>query len=722
MRRQLVLVYALVLWVHLLAAPASLRAQDDPARRDSARAYIDAALTLASQGDTSAALAQLRQAVELAPDLAEAHFQFGRLLALHVWPDTLSPQHHEAQAALLRAVALDPDNALYLSTLVRLRGERQMTEEGRRVVDELLRPGRATTLLDPDSMLIADTARFWQREFEVFRRRNFQRGRVPVRCDERVGTRCLAYVDDVGFSVREPAVVDSARRALLAKLAAAAETIPGDEWIMSQRVRYLVEAGRLDRALALARGCRLTTHWWCDALVGYVLHRLEDFHGADSAFAAALRAMPVEGRRWWTDIAIFLDGDLRREYESSFGVLRDSLERRFWWLADPLYLTSFNDRRTEHMARNVLDRLHRQALPGQGLGGGGARRHILLRHGSPLGWIVSGGSRNRRSVAAVYAGHRRQFLPRSDFVLDPSSIEPGDWSIARYHERAEEESPGRERDEARSAAPFETYAPTYLSSFTVLEHQLAVFPRGDSVIVVAAYDQCADSAWLEAPVEVGLFLARDELAEPLVLEPAGDEPRGVLVVTVGADSILLSLEMFSEQGRRAARVRYGVRPRRLERFQFAVSDLLIMSGDSPLPESLASAIPRTRGSLRVRAGEKLGLYWEVYGMGPDAETASVHVALHKVGEGQLGRLQEVELAENPPLSLGWHEVVPAYTRIWPRSLAVDLPEDLRPGLYALYLEVGARGREPVRSVRALLVEARYGSDARLARLSRADHP
>jgi hypothetical protein len=416
--------------------------------------------------------------------------------------------------------------------------------------------------------------------------------------------------------------------------------------------------------------------------------------------------MPVEGRRWWTDIAIFLDGELRRDYESSFGTQRDSLERRFWWLADPLYLTPVNDRRTEHMARNVICWLQSQAPSGHGLGDAETRRQIVLRHGWPLGWVVSGQTRNRRRISAVYAGHRRQFLPRSGFILDPSSILPGEWSIARYHVRTAEESPVGERDEPRSAAPFETYAPTYLSSFTILEHQLAVFPRGDSAVVVAACDQSADPAWLEAPVQVGLFLARDELTQPVVVEPDGDEPRGVLSATVGADPRLLSLEVFSEQGRRAARVRYGLRPRRLERFQFAVSDLLITSGDSPLPESLGSAIPRTRGSLRVLAGEKLGLYWEVYGLGPDAETATVHLALHKVGEGRLGRLQEVELAENPPLSLGWDEVVPAYTRAWPRSLAVDLPEDLIPGIYAFYLEVGARGREPVRSVRALLVEAR----------------
>ena len=76
----------------------------------------------------------------------------------------------------------------------------------------------------------------------------------------------------------------------------------------------------------------------------------------------------------------------------------------------------------------------------------------------------------------------------------------------------------------------------------------------------------------------------------------------------------------------------------------------------------------------------------------------------EVGEGEFDRLEDVPLSERPPLSLRWEEVVSAYTRIWPRSLAVDLPADLTPGLYALYVVAKTRDREPVRAMRALLVE------------------
>ncbi|MGD8868424.1 MAG: hypothetical protein PVI01_12355, partial [Gemmatimonadales bacterium] len=188
----------------LPATRASFQEQEASARRDSARLYIDAGLALAAVGDTASALAELRRAVASAPDHAEAHFQLGCLLAAHAGSDSLSAERHAAEASLLEAVALDPDNSLYLITLVRLRGERRMTPEGKRVIDDLLRPGRATRLLDPDSIILVDTARVWVREFERLRARNFPRGRTRYRCDERIGGTCLSYVEKSLAALREP--------------------------------------------------------------------------------------------------------------------------------------------------------------------------------------------------------------------------------------------------------------------------------------------------------------------------------------------------------------------------------------------------------------------------------------------------------------------------------------------------------------------------------------
>jgi hypothetical protein len=243
-----------------------------------------------------------------------------------------------------------------------------------------------------------------------------------------------------------------------------------------------------------------------------------------------------------------------------------------------------------------------------------------------------------------------------------------------------------------------------VSEFSTLEHQLAVFQRGDSAVVVAAFDQSADPGWRNIPLEVALFLARDESSEPIIVRPADREPRGVLSANVSAEPYLLSFEMFSREMRRAARARYGIRPVPVDRFQFAISDVLVTSGEAPLPTSLESASLRARGSLRVQAGERIGVYWEVYGLGPDAESISLYLALQQVGEGEFDRLVDVPLSEKTPLSLGWEDVVPAYTRIWPRSLSVDLPSDIAPGLYALYVVAKTSDRESIRSARALLVE------------------
>jgi len=137
----------------------------------------------------------------------------------------------------------------------------------------------------------------------------------------------------------------------------------------------------------------------------------------------------------------------------------------------------------------------------------------------------------------------------------------------------------------------------------------------------------------------------------------------------------------------------------------AVSDVLVMREYDPLANSLERAGRLARGSLRMRAGEALGLYWEVYGLGPDPETIALSVTLNKVAEGQLGELNEIADRDvNPPLSLMWQETVPAYMPIWGRSLDLSLPSDMSSGLYVLHLMVGAHGREPVHATRAFLVE------------------
>jgi hypothetical protein len=542
---------------------------------------------------------------------------------------------------------------------------------------------RLITLAQRDSQEILRQAKLAQQRFERLRRQQLAKlSTRDIGCHERIGWYCL-YFPRAWVSLGEAPVVRQAREELIDTLAAAAHSLPGDEWILGQRVRYLVEVARPAEALALARNCRIARSWSCTALAGYAWHVMEDFRCADSAFADALRAMPEEERRDWTDISVFLDGEARDIYLASSDQQRDSLERRFWWLADPLYTTPGNDRRTEQFARNVLARLY---------GDGAAEffttespdvQQIILRHGLPAGWIKTQYPVTSRIL--VYAPHSRRFVPHPHFLLDPAAIQPREWIRP-------------------SSAPSATYAPTYVSSFTPLEHQVAVFQRGDSAVIVGAYDQSVDWTWLDELVEAALILRPDELSAPVVRSKRQRGPRGVLIVTVEAKPKLLSFELRSLIVGRAARVRYGLRLGARDPLRLAASSLLVLSRPDTLPTSLLRAVSHARGSLRARPAERLGLYWEVYGLGPQTEALWVSVAMYKIGEGEPGQLEDIEFEDEPQINVEWQEIVPARTHISSRATALELPPDLLPGLYVLYLTVSTFGREPLHQARALYVE------------------
>jgi hypothetical protein len=103
----------------------------------------------------------------------------------------------------------------------------------------------------------------------------------PARADE-------GQALDSALAARARPTIAAARAALLARLDSAAGLLPGDGWLAGQRVRFLVDAGLTDRALAAARACRAGASW-CAMLAGYVHHRRGEVPAADSAFGAGGR-------------------------------------------------------------------------------------------------------------------------------------------------------------------------------------------------------------------------------------------------------------------------------------------------------------------------------------------------------------------------------------------------------------------------------------------------
>ena len=141
----------------------------------------------------------------------------------------------------------------------------------------------------------------------------------------------------------------NARAQLLRELEKASSVLPGDDWIVGQRIRYLVE-GHDTSAVGVARSCP-ATKWWCDALLGLSLHVGGDYAAADSAFAIALDEMPAPMRCHWLNLAPLLDDDIRGTYRKMSCAERETADARIWWISDPLYMTAGNERRTEHFSR-----------------------------------------------------------------------------------------------------------------------------------------------------------------------------------------------------------------------------------------------------------------------------------------------------------------------------------------------------------------------------------
>ena len=179
--------------------------------------------------------------------------------------------------------------------------------------------------------------------------------------------------DDVRDKVR------SARRDLLAQLDAAAVALPGDPFIAGQRVRFLVDQWEFDAALQVARDCRAVA-WWCSALAGYVHASRNEVVRADSAFAAALAAMPPAEHCAWNDHHLVIAFESRDKYSDASCDKRDALNDRIWWLADPLFIEPGNERRVEQYVRLVVLALRTAARAGRTLqlGSGHRQRRTAL--------------------------------------------------------------------------------------------------------------------------------------------------------------------------------------------------------------------------------------------------------------------------------------------------------------------------------------------------------
>jgi len=590
----------------------------------------------------------------------------------------------------------------------------------------------------PDSSRVRSQAEDAQERFERIRRRLLPDVRADGGrpCEERIGRLCLwRGGEDDWEPVPDPSDLVDARNDLLEAMATAADHIPADEWILGQRIRYLGEAGRWEDAVRLARACGGGAPSWCSVLEGFALHGTGRYEMALERFRRGLETMDPEEARKWADPSMLLDGKGSDVLEDApdEGQWED-VRARVWALADPLYLVEGNDRESEHYARWTFSKMSDGARNAWGMRWGDDLEEITLRYGWERGWErvrpEVGLGRDVVSVIGHHLPNGKEFTPPGRVLEEPATPQPGAWI-------PEEERP--------RSAHVPAYAPSLLPGIA----QVAVFHRGDSILLAAATEFPANpdtvrngaTSWspignagvvegpipwpppplLDGPEQFGLFVV-DEMGQisgttarigdaPGRISDATDGisgtsrgPReGALHLTVPAGKYLLSVEAWAPEEGLGGRIRHGISTEVIPDDLATLSDLILLHPGGALPQNLFLALPSMRSSVRLEANTPLVLGWEVFGLSSRQEDVSFQLSFYKEGEGffrKIGRWLGLGGREEP-LRIVWSEPGPSDMGPWFRSIEVTIPE-VDPGEYLFRIKVTTPGRGEL--VRTRLVE------------------
>jgi hypothetical protein len=365
----------------------------------------------------------------------------------------------------------------------------------------------------------------------------------------------------------------------------------------------------------------------------------------------------------WMDISLMLEGNARKRYDRLQCTDRGQFEARFWALSRPLYLLPANDLRTEHFARLTMARLIRMSGYPHDMAWGDDSEELLMRYGWETGWTRSPPSIGSQLDVHVI-GHEPtpafDFVPSADALTAPDSAVASDWEL---HDKL-----------AQSR-----YAPRYARSVGELDHQIAFFRRGDSAVIVAAFDATDQTGFARDTIDAALAVAPAASPDSATVSVDSTARRhSVLVAAAEWRPLIVSVEARDSAERRVARARRVVRPP-ASSGRVTLSDLLLFDDPSNLPTSLDEASARARGSMRVDRTKPVGVYWEMYGVSPAGETLAYRLTVTRENMPWYRRAAEKlgVVERRAPVRMQWDEPSARPGAARSRALAVDfstLPE------------------------------------------------
>lgn len=534
---------------------------------------------------------------------------------------------------------------------------------------------RAPGIAPADSVRILRTARSAQTSFELFRRNRLplggHSGASP--CEIRIGRYCYWRGDEDDDKPPPPEApeIRARRDDLLRGLDSSAHLLAGDAWVAGQYVRYLVEAGRIDEAWQFATtDCRGAASW-CAALAGYAAQSGQRFSAADSAFTLSLSSMDAAERCRWLDPSNMMDGELAKRFEHLDCTARESFVRQLFWLGAPLYSVSSTDLMTEHLARITRARIAEHAATVDGESWADDVRELMTRYGWPRWYSRSMpefGSQRTPSITGHDAGVPYNYLPTLRAIEHVGQITGEDWTL----------------DNPRALTG---YSPPYARSMHDVPSQVARFRRGDSTLVVAAWDARRDTTLIGRPLDAALVVARRGEAAAIA-RVTDAKAVGHLSVTGLVDSGVVSLELLAKEDRRAGRARVGLAPRAPGRI--ALSDLLLYTSSESAPTELTAVRDSALASTVVPTSRVIGVFWEAYGLRSQGEPVHFTLTVEEIEVGLLRRAAERLRFSDPTsaLRVQWDEVPLQRNGIAGRGVRVDLSR-LRAGRYRMQLSIAA---------------------------------
>ena len=664
----------------------------------------------------------------MARRLMAGHRSLAPAVMVRIHPGQLSPVSWSLGRKMppTSAVCWVPGLARTLLVVALAWGMIPVGVSGARAPSSLLLPLRSAVLQrQPEQPSSLDSARIHSRAVDAQER--FERIRVGLLpyvrdggrhpCDELIGRLCIWHEgEDDWQPIPDPAGLLEAREDLLSILADAADRLPADDWILGQRIRYLGEAGRLEEAARLARACGGAVSSWCSVLEGFALHGMGRYEAALERFRDGLETMDSEEALKWRDPSVLLDGEGSDILEDAAEVADqnewENIRARVWTLADPLFLVAGNDRESEHYARWTFSKMSEGARNAWGMRWGDDLEEITVRYGWDRGWErVRADFRAGGSVASVI-GHQlpngKGFAPPGRVLEVPSATTPGSWVLSEKRPRS-------------------THVPAYAPMLLPGVAQVAVFPRGASIVVATAIalpphpDSAPEGvidwspprdevvaegpipwpqpALLDGPERIGLFLV-DEGGQ--VKGTSSSSGAGTLHIVVPAGKYLLSAEAWDPEEGLGGRIRHGITTEPLPDDLATLSDIILLNPGGALPQDLVSSLASMRSSTELEANGELVLGWELFGLGWRQEDVSFELSFYKEGEsffGRIGRWLGFGGREEP-LRIEWSESGPSEIGPWFRAVEVTIPE-VDPGEYVFRLTVRAPGREELVQTRSV---------------------